>query len=144
MTIIYVLLIAHFVADWLCQTDWMALNKSKRWDALAAHVAVYSLVLATALTPWIIADGPFWSAFLLVNAAAHFVQDAITSRINARLWFFDMAKPVYWPSRRNPHGPAVQHFAVHGGDRHWFFVAIGFDQLLHYLVLFKTAEWWLA
>ena len=45
MTIIYVLLMAHFVGDFICQTDWMALNKSKRWDALALHVGVYSAVL---------------------------------------------------------------------------------------------------
>ena len=27
--------------------------------------------------------------------------------------------------------------------RHWFFVAIGADQLLHTVVLMVTAKWWL-
>lgn len=138
---IYTLLVAHFVADFLCQTDWMALNKSKRWDALALHVGVYAvvlvLVLAVAGYDWSPAASRGLALFVWVNAAAHFVQDAITSRINARLWFF---RPTYCGGR----GPVpVPHFEAAGGNRHWFFVAIGFDQLLHYVVLFVTAEWWL-
>lgn len=113
MTTIYVLLVAHFVGDFLCQTDWMALNKSKRWDALALHVLVYTLVLATFIFP-MPSEASGW---LVVNAAAHFVQDAVTSRINARLW--------------------------QANARHWFFVGIGADQLLHYVTLFVTAGWWL-
>ena len=132
--LVYVLLVAHFVGDFICQSDWMALNKSKRWDALAIHVTVYSAVLYMAifvsiglnaeLSPRIILalvnELPYVSAvgfYVLVNAVAHFVQDAITSRINSRLW--------------------------QANQRHWFFVGIGADQLLHYVTLFVTAGWWL-
>lgn len=124
------LLAVHFVADFLLQSDWMALNKSKRWDALTLHVAVYAACFL-----------PFGIVFALVTFTAHFVQDAITSRINARFWFFDMAMPVHWPSRRDPNGPAVPHYAALGGNRHWFFVGIGADQLLHYVQLVMLAEW---
>lgn len=125
MTVIYVLLVAHFVADFVCQSDWMAQNKSKRWDALALHVAVYAMALMVTLMLglWMAWGGDTelggspWLWFMGVNAVAHFVQDAITSRINSRLW---QAKQV-----------------------HWFFVGIGFDQLLHYVTLFVTAGWWL-
>src|SRR3990167_1335879 len=98
MTMIYVLLVAHFVGDFICQTDWMAQNKSKRWDALALHVAVYSAVVYACL----LVAGAFWAGwrfttqiplviprflpFIGATFAAHFVQDAITSRINSRLW----------------------------------------------------------
>ena len=45
----------HIIFDWLLQTDWMALNKSKGGDALAIHSTVYAIgvyvfgMLATAL-----------------------------------------------------------------------------------------------
>lgn len=130
MAMIYVLLVAHFVGDFICQSDWMALNKSKRWDALALHVSVYSGVIygCLYLAGWYWASGldracclPLWvprfAPYVAGNFIAHFVQDAITSRINAKLW--------------------------QANERHWFFVGIGADQLLHYVTLFVTASWWL-
>jgi len=126
--LVLALLAVHFVADFLLQSDWMALNKSKRWDALALHVGVYAACFVV-----------FGWVFALVTFVAHFAQDAVTSRINGRFWFFDMAMPVHWPSRRDPNGPTVPHYAAIGGDRHWFFVGIGADQLLHYAQLLLTA-----
>jgi hypothetical protein len=152
MTIIYVLLVAHFIADFVCQSDWMAINKSKRWDALALHVFVYSAVLFN-FTLWSRPVVPFAEAmpwmvavltFVAVNAAAHFVQDAITSRINSRLWFFKRADGIWAQAEyaMPKHGRTIVNpWIAEGGDRHWFFVAIGFDQLLHYVTLFVTASW---
>lgn len=57
----------------------------------------------------------FGLPFALVTFATHTAQDYITSRINARLWG---AKQV-----------------------HWFFVGIGFDQLLHAYTLALTYFW---
>lgn len=148
---IYVLLVAHFVADFIAQSDWMALNKSKRWDALAIHVGAYISVMAL-MVVWCGALIPLpipamrdtgVLLFVLVNAAAHFVQDAITSRINSRLWFVDGVRTVQHPHESWP-GAVVQTYEVAYNDkRHWFFVGIGFDQLLHYITLFVTAGWWL-
>lgn len=117
MSLIYVLLVAHFVGDFICQTDWMAINKSKSWDALTAHVAVYAAVLLMAVGFWTDEASSTFGLWVFVNLAAHFLQDAITSRINSRLW--------------------------QANQRHWFFVGIGADQLLHYVTLFVTARWWL-
>ena len=125
LELVLVLLVAHFVGDFICQSDWMAQNKSKSWTALAAHVTAYgfALMLTLLIGLWMVLGaetrlgGPSWVLWWGVNAAAHFVQDAITSRINARLW---QAKMI-----------------------HWFFVGIGADQLLHYVTLFVTAHWWL-
>jgi hypothetical protein len=102
----YVLL-GHFIADFVFQSDWMAINKSTRWDALSAHVAVYGIVLLG--LSWSADIPPYWVG---VNCLGHFVQDAITSRITSRLWVSQ--------------------------QRHWFFVMIGFDQLLHYMLLLGT------
>ena len=150
MTVIYVLLVAHFVGDFLCQTDWMATNKSKRWDALALHVLVYTFVLAL-FTVRLPADV---SLFLAVNMGAHFVQDAITSLINARLWFVDGVRAKHaWRGatiRSLADGALIDGLSntvyevAYNNKRYWFFVAIGADQLLHYVTLFVTASWWLT
>ena len=39
------LLVAHLVGDWLLQTEWQALNKSKNYRALLSHISTYSLVI---------------------------------------------------------------------------------------------------
>ncbi len=138
MNAVYPLLVGHFVADFLCQSDWMALNKSKRWDALAAHVAVYMLVIAAIVgigTSGVRAAPVPLLLWIITNATAHFVQDALTSRLTSRLWFL----PQVGQGMR----PEWIQVEVKGGYRHWFFVAIGFDQLLHYVTLFVTANWWL-
>jgi hypothetical protein len=45
------LLVAHLVGDWLLQTEWQALNKTKNWRAMWSHVAVYHLLILVVL--WI-------------------------------------------------------------------------------------------
>lgn len=155
MALIYALLVGHFVADFLCQTDWMALNKSKRWDALAWHVAAYigALYVVLAASAWLgLWSNPHASFddhwFYVANAGAHFVTDAVTSRITSKLWFISFyPRPDDQKSPSGilqPYGAYPLYAAVdQGNKRHWFFVVIGFDQLLHYVTLFLTAGWWL-
>ena len=141
MTLAFILIIAHFVGDFLLQSDWMALNKSKRWDALALHVVAYILALYAVLASsallgaWSNPHASFddhW--FYVVNAALHFITDAITGRITSRLWFL----PQVGQGMR-PEWIQVEVKST----RHWFFVVIGADQVLHYAALFLTASWWL-
>lgn len=73
--VVLAILGTHFVADFVLQNDWMALNKSKRLLPLAAHVAVYSAGLI-----WL-----GWK-FAALNGVLHFVVDYVTSRVTARLW----------------------------------------------------------
>ena len=108
---------AHWVADFVCQTHWQASNKSKNWNALTRHVASYMAVMGALCAPIFMLRGVtvYWVAFVVITFAAHFVTDAITSRITSRLY----AK----------------------GDWHNFFVVVGFDQVLHYTQLFLTICW---
>jgi hypothetical protein len=79
----------------------MATRKSTSWGALSWHVSVYSACFA------------LWGlTFVALTWATHFVTDAVTSRINARLWQTER--------------------------RHWFFVAVGADQLIHATTLGLT------
>ena len=103
-----ILLSAHWVGDFPMQSDWMAVNKSRNNQALTIHVAIYMVPITVALTALAIWHGsrPEDLVFLaLANFVAHFCTDWVTSRITAKLY--------------------------KANERHWFFVAIGFDQLLH-------------
>jgi hypothetical protein len=94
----------HFFGDFVCQSDQMALNKSHSNFWLTVHVLVYSLCLL--FFGWKVA---------LLNGAAHWVIDYVTSRVNAKLWS--------------------------AGQRHWFFVCVGFDQALHLSLLLWSLKW---
>lgn len=145
------LLVLHWFADFICQSDWMATNKSNNWMALSAHVAVYTIVLWVGLIlpnfrHGVTSDVWFADAvFVLVNGGLHFITDAITNRITSKLWFFerqvgiwaqaDYAYPKHNKTLVNPWTP------LEGNQRHWFFVMIGLDQFIHYCCLFGTFVW---
>lgn len=116
LTEIFTILIVHFVADFIFQTDQQAKAKSKNWKDLLSHTGIYSLI-------WLIPSliiffnqseiGIIKSLlFVLMTFICHTITDYFTSRLNSKLW----AK----------------------GDVHNFFVSIGFDQILHYIQLFLT------
>jgi len=112
------ILISHFIADFLLQTDQMAQNKSKSNYWLAVHVLYYGIgciPLVLYYSYCRIMQPNDILAFLAINLILHFIVDYFTSRLNSKLW---QAKEI-----------------------HWFFVSIGFDQLLHYSCLFVTFEY---
>lgn len=119
------LLAAHFVGDFLLQSDWMATNKSKSTLALGIHCLVYSLCFL----PWGL-EFAFWTLILHVNV------DAITSRITSKLWFLEMM-----PIKSSPYCAICDGWSYVCNvrpTRHWFFVVIGFDQLVHAVCLALT------
>jgi hypothetical protein len=106
------LILIHFIADFLCQTDSMALNKSKSIYWLTVHVITYTIVLSIAIIIMaMVFNLNFKTAIIyaLLNGALHFITDFFTSKLTSRL--------AKLPSK------------------HWFFVAIGADQLIHYYCL---------
>ncbi len=112
MILLLLLLSVHFVADFVLQTDWQAQNKSKNWNALGRHVSVYSLSFFP-IAFYLCGFNPNASLFVVMTFVFHFATDAVTSRINSRLW---AEKRV-----------------------HAFFVGIGADQLIHAWCLAFTA-----
>jgi len=84
VTDLLILIWIHFIADFILQTDKMAINKSNSNKYLAIHCLIYSLPLL-----W------FGWQFALVNGVAHFMTDWFTSRATKMLyqkgerhWFF--------------------------------------------------------
>ena len=65
----------HFFADFVLQTDKIALNKSNDNEILLQHVAIYAFCF--------LGFGPFYA---LANMMLHFITDWFTSRITKRLW----------------------------------------------------------
>lgn len=121
------LIMVHFIGDFVLQSDWMAQNKSKSNYALGLHVGIYIIALLVGAIPLLfILDYPGDPVFgdrgsltvflwVVLNGAAHFVTDYITSRINSHLL---AAKQI-----------------------HYFFVGIGADQVVHYMTLALTMIW---
>lgn len=104
---ILLILFVHFVADFILQTDEMAINKSKSNQWLTIHVAAYMAGFIL-MTVWFI-ESQYWLHWILLNGALHWITDYFTSRLNSYLWKKEM--------------------------RHWFFVGIGADQFIHYACL---------
>lgn len=116
---IYALIFTHWIADFICQTDDMAKNKSKSNKWLGKHILAYSGVLSVfASVAGFTLPGKYWMAFVLINGVAHFAIDYFTSRFNSKMWA--------------------------QGKVHEFFVGVGFDQALHMATLYGTYQWLLA
>lgn len=118
---IFSILIIHWVADFVLQTDKQAKGKSKNLEDLIGHTATYSFVWLGVLPIYVlfivgIENYVPWTGmfFVLITFVCHTITDYYTSRLNSKLW----AK----------------------GDVHNFFVSVGFDQVLHYVQLFLAYE----
>lgn len=106
---IFILLI-HFLADFGLQTHEQATKKSSSDEYLFYHVGIYSLIWFIGANLFLDFEHSFY--FAVLTFIAHFITDAITSRIS---------KPFFEKQ-----------------DFHNGFVVVGFDQVLHYLQLYLT------
>jgi membrane-bound metal-dependent hydrolase YbcI (DUF457 family) len=112
LSALFIILISHFLCDFILQSDWMAINKSKSAAALMTHCLVYSAAMFFLTASVLFNSIVVTLIWVSVNFGLHIITDFVTSRINACLWQKE--------------------------ERHWFFVCVGFDQLLHYTALILT------
>lgn len=109
------LVVVHFIADFMLQTDQMAKRKSTSNYYLAMHVSAYSIFTFIA---WVVGFKLFGIQFsketislsVLLIFWLHFITDYVTSRITG----------YYWKKQAS----------------HNFFCVIGIDQVAHYFQLF--------
>ncbi len=121
-------LIAHVVADWLLQTDWMAVNKvNLRHPAGYVHAGVYTLFMLP-LFPWSLA---------LLIGVTHL--------------FIDTRGPVHWWMRTVKRMPPTDSSGRPGTRRPGAYANTGFlesavDQAFHVVVLAAAAlaAYWLT
>jgi len=111
---IFSILIIHWVADFVLQTDKQAKGKSTSWDCLLSHTIVYSIIwlIISIIYGGITNSNPIILLFAPITFICHTATDYYTSRANSQLY--------------------------KEGNTHGFFVSIGFDQILHYIQLFLT------
>lgn len=109
--ILFLILIVHWIADFILQTDWQAKNKSTNNKALLWHTVTYSIfwILPIKFCGLTLEEA---LAFACMTFIFHTITDFFTSRLNSYLY------------KQN--------------KIHWFFVSIGFDQILHYIQLIIT------
>ena len=120
--IILVVIFAHWLADFVAQTDKMAIGKSTSLLWLTEHILAYtSVIFVVGIITVILSDKSNLLPSILIvfcwsmlNGALHWIIDFFTSKINSVLW--------------------------KNNQRHWFFVSLGFDQVLHYFCLFTTVS----
>lgn len=108
MNTIVTLLFGHWVADFLFQTEAMALGKSTSIRWLSYHVLVYALILAVfslLILPWKSA-----LVFAGVNGMLHWLTDFFTSKLTH----------------------------AYKDNRRIFFLIIGLDQFIHSATLVIT------
>lgn len=102
------IIVAHWIGDYLLQTTAMATEKSYRLKWLGLHVLTYTttlLAVSLLLFPW-----KFALLFAVLNGLLHGSVDFFTSRL----------------SRKYQHRPRI------------FYPILGFDQMLHMLTLYLT------
>jgi len=112
--IIIGILFIHWIGDFVFQSDWQAKNKSKNNIALTAHVASYSFcwLVACSMSVLLTDESILIILFPVITFVLHWITDYFTSRINSKLYAENKI--------------------------HYFFVSIGFDQILHYVQLILT------
>lgn len=76
-TILKILMLVwiHWLADFVCQTDYMAKGKSKSIKILSYHVWIYSVMFL-----------PFGWKMFAVNFVTHWIIDYFSSRATSKLW----------------------------------------------------------
>jgi len=138
---IYVILgiiFIHWIADFVMQTEKMAISKSTSNYWLTRHVLVYSTVWFFAcLFYCAYLDGFNWTQrgvnlvfiFPIITFICHWITDYYTSRLNTKLL-----------PPKEEHPTDKGYFKQLGGEFHNFFVSIGFDQVIHYLQLIITFQ----
>jgi hypothetical protein len=135
MTIPFLIVLNHFFADFLCQTDKMAVNKSKSIKWLTIHACTYIIAMCPMglcldhstyghFIGWGWGVGSSW---LAMNLILHWITDFFTSKLTSYL---------YLRGESDPTGTFMG-----GSFRHWFFSVIGADQVIHAGCLFFTYQW---
>lgn len=111
-------LLLHWYADFVVQTDKQAKGKSSNNWQLLAHTSSYSLIITICTYILYLTNSfgaQYWYIpliFGIIQFVTHTIIDYITSRINKKLWINE--------------------------EVHTFFIMIGFDQFIHYGILFVS------
>lgn len=125
LQVLFIILI-HWIADFLLQTQDMATKKSTSIYWLSKHIFAYILgTIPTALMVWIVSHSLMYALlWLIINGILHWITDYYTSRWTSKLY---VNQQFYAPNKY------IKFFNFPA-----FFSVIGLDQVIHYSCLFIT------
>lgn len=119
------MLIAHWVFDFIIQTEKQGLNKSTNNKILFSHVNEYTIgmflwcfILLYSVTGQLLNSFKCALLFWSITFTCHFITDYFTSRMSSKKY-------------------KIQKF--YGWNGFWFW--IGLDQILHIIQLLITFKW---
>lgn len=117
MHVFILIIVTHWIADFILQAEKWALGKSKSWVPLLKHTATYSIVW---LIPVWIMSGDLIKSLIFVDITFifHTITDYFTSRVVSNKF------------QKEEYGSPIPNFGA--------FTIIGFDQVLHYIQLILT------
>lgn len=120
MSVFILIIVLHWVADFVFQAESWSLGKSKTWTPLLKHTITYSSLW---LVPTWIMTGDWINSllFVVITFVAHTITDYFTSRVVSKKF------------ANNYYGSPIPNFGA--------FSTIGFDQVLHYTQLILTWYW---
>ena len=114
---IFLIIIIHWIADFVFQAEKWALGKSKALKPLLMHTFTYSSIWYVAILIYSHdLNSSMW--FMIITFVAHTITDYFTSKFVSKKF------------ERKEFGSPIPNF---GG-----FTYIGFDQVLHYVQLILT------
>lgn len=113
---VLLIIVTHWIADFVLQTEQMARLKSSVPEFLFRHVFIYTAAFIP--VAFILLEPTSAVTFLAINFTLHYLVDKITSPVTKVLF----SNGTYYTNI-----PNIGAFSV-----------IGFDQLLHYMCLFIT------
>jgi hypothetical protein len=119
LQIAVLIVVSHFIADWLLQTRGIATTKSVKFTSLLIHLGLYASVFIPLGFMLFGIDGIVWAVF---NILVHGLQDQYYYKL---------------------FGTIVRRFAsnLNGNDvysKKYFWDAIAVDQIMHLSLLFIT------
>jgi hypothetical protein len=111
---LYLMILAHFVSDFLLQTRRMGKEKSENENVLFMHIAIVFLCFL-----------PFGWLLSLANAMVHML-------IDRHIW-----RAYKWYAKRSIKNgsPLFVYGEYKYWEDKWFYTTIGFDQTLHILTI---------
>lgn len=147
--------LAHFVADWVFQSQWMASSKTSRWLPAAVHVAVYGAVFALlvpAARSWPVLAVVVGTHYLIdryrlarhVNWAANFIAPWRDTKVPGT-GEDDPRTGIglhVWRSANPPWSECSTYGSPPGTPDHiGFIVMVTIDQIMHLVVNWAALRW---
>lgn len=120
------IILAHMVGDYLLQTNWMAVEKTKRWSPVVAHGITYTL-------PYVLITQSLLA--LLVIGGTHVVIDRYRLARHV-VWLKNQLAPRAF---RTPHTPTGYGDDMPPWMAVWLMIVA--DNTIHLLINLASVKW---